>query len=274
MTASDPRWPGPELLIILAQRPHALAEGGGLVVLAGGAQSGGGAAAQVIERFPGPFDDMERIQADVRLRRFRPDHVMDPLRAAGGHVGQQLAALRAEGAEERGHGVLAAALTDPGDRPGEVVRDDHQVFVTAGSPGFLVDPDHGQPVEAVRSRGGVRGDAGRDVRQRLPRDPQFGRHSGPGGVRGLPRRELLKRAGKPVIMTGPRHGGGDLAVLRAPDPGQGRFQERPLAVHIQGPPPFHVVLGGFAALPALRAQEPVSRAYEAFAATVISRDRL
>jgi hypothetical protein len=57
-------------------------------------------------------------------------------------------------------------------------------------------------------------------------------------------------------MACPLHRSGDLAVLAADDPRQPRLQERPLAVHVQGPPPHHVVLVRLAALPALRAPVP------------------
>ena len=65
----DQRWLArAQLLVVLAQRPHALAEGGGLIVLPGGAQLGGKPAAQAIVGFTGPFDDVKGIESDLRLR--------------------------------------------------------------------------------------------------------------------------------------------------------------------------------------------------------------
>ena len=199
---------------------------------------------------------MERVEAQLGLRCLLPDHVVDPVRAVGGHVGQQLAPVRPQGLEERAHGGLAAALADPRDPAAVVVGDDDQVLVLALAPGLLVDPDPAQPRQPVQPGRGVRGDPRGDARQRLPGDPQLRSGPRPRHVRRLPRRELLKRPAEPVIMARPRHRRGDLAVLAADDPRQLRFQVRPLAVHVQGPPPHHVVLGGPAALPAPRAPVP------------------
>src|SRR5487761_1403937 len=197
-------------------------------------------------------------QAQLRLRRLRTDHGMDPLCPVRGHVRQQPGALLAEGTEERLHGGLAAALADPGDPPGIVIGHDDQVLALPLAPGLLINADPAQPVEAVQPRGRVRADPGDGVRQRLPRDPQLRRGPRPGHVRRLPRREPLKRPAEPVIMPRPRHRRGDLPVPAAEDPRQPRLQERPLAVHVQGPPPHHVVLHRPAALPALRAPSRLS----------------
>jgi len=152
--------------------------------------------------------------------------------------------------------VTAELAADPHDPLRVVVGDDDQELTAAPAPGLLIDADPAQPAEAVLPGYGVRGDPGGDVRQRVPGDPQLRRRPRPGHVRGLPRRELLKRPGEPVITPRPRHHRGDLPVLAADDPRQPRLQERPLAVHIQRPPPHHVVLHGLAAFPALRAPPP------------------
>src|SRR6266851_1879955 len=245
-----------QLLRCLPQRPHAGAEGGGLIVTPGGAQLAREAAAQLIEPFPGPLHDMERVEAKLCLRCLLPDHVVDPVRPVRGHVRQQLAPLRPQGVEERAHGGLAAALADPRDLAAVMIGDDDQVLVLALAPGLLVDPDPAQPVQPVQPGRGVRRDPRGDARQRLPGDPQLRCRAGPRHVRRLPRRELLERPAEPVIMPRPRHRRGDLAVLAADDPRQLRLQERPLAVHVQGPPPHHIVLDGPAALPAFRTAVP------------------
>ena len=159
--ARVPRWPGAQLRGVLAQRPHTRAEGGGLVAAPGGAQLAGHAAAQLVQLLPGPLDDVERVQADLRLRRLLADHRVDPVRPVGGHVRQQPGPLLAEGIEERRHGGLAASLADPRDPPGVVVGDDDQVLAAALAPGLLVDPDPAQPVQPVQPGRGVRGAPGR-----------------------------------------------------------------------------------------------------------------
>ena len=121
MRARVVRWPGGQALRFLPQGPHAGAEGGGLVVAPGGAQLAGEAAAQLVESLPGPFHDVERVQADLGLRGAGADHVVDPLRPVRGHVREQRGPLFAERVEERAHGLLAAAFGDPRDLP--AVRD-------------------------------------------------------------------------------------------------------------------------------------------------------
>src|ERR1039457_5831213 len=148
---------------------------------------------------------------------------------------------------------LAAALAHPGDRAGVVVGDDDQVLVFALAPGFLVDPDPRQPVQPVPPCGRVRTEAPHDAAHRTPGDAQLPAHFRPRPVRGQPRRMLLERHAEPVIMTGPRHRGGDLPVLHAHDPGQARFQETPLPVHVQGPPPAGIPLHRVKFPPAVRA---------------------
>ena len=199
---------------------------------------------------------IKRVQADLRLRCLLADHGVDPVRPVRGHVRQQPGALIAEAPGERPDGGLAASLADPRHPPGVVIGDDDQVLALPLAPGLLADADPAQPVQPVQPGRGVRRDPGGDARQRLPGDPQLRRSPRPRHMRRLPRRELLERPAEPVIVPRPRHRGGDLPVLAAHDPRQPRFQERPLAVHVQGPPPHHVRLHGPAALPALRAPAP------------------
>jgi hypothetical protein len=60
-----------------------------MVALACRAQFTGQPAAHAVQGFPGPFDYVECVQADQRLRRLLADHAVDPVRAVGGHVCQQ-----------------------------------------------------------------------------------------------------------------------------------------------------------------------------------------
>ena len=122
---------GRQLVLVLAQCPHAAAEGGGLVAAPGGAQLPGDPAAQLVQPLICPLDDVERVQADLRLRCLLAHDRVDPVRPVGGHVGQQPRPLLTEGAEERLHGGLAASLADPGDPPGVVIGDDDQVLAAA-----------------------------------------------------------------------------------------------------------------------------------------------
>ncbi len=52
---------GAEPAVVLAQRPHPVAEGGGLVLAPGGTQLGSQPAAQLIEPVPGPLDHVEGV---------------------------------------------------------------------------------------------------------------------------------------------------------------------------------------------------------------------
>src|ERR1700678_4436864 len=174
-------------------------------------------------------------------------------------MGQQLAALRPEGVEELTHGLLAAALGDPRDRAPVVVGDHHQVLILALAPGLLIDPDPPQPRQPVPPRRRVRRDPGHDAFHRVPRDPQFLRGLRPRHLRGEPCRVQLKHRSKPVGVRGPRHRRGDLPVLGTDDPRHLRLDERPLAVHIQRPPPPDIGLHAFAAGAALRAPATASR---------------
>jgi hypothetical protein len=91
---------------VLAQCPHRGTKRGGLVTLAGRAQFTGQAAARALQGLPGPLDDVERVQADQRLRRLLADHAVDPVRAVDGHVRQQPRPLLAEVSEELAQGLL------------------------------------------------------------------------------------------------------------------------------------------------------------------------
>src|ERR1700678_2727973 len=174
-------------------------------------------------------------------------------------MGQQLAALRPEGVQDLTHGLLAAALGDPRDRAPVVVGDHHQVLILALAPGLLIDPDPPQPRQPVPPRRRVRRDPGHDAFHRVPRDPQFLRGLRPRHLRGEPCRVQLEHRSKPVGVRGPRHRRGDLPVLGTDDPRHLRLDERPLAVHIQRPPPPDIGLHAFAAGAALRAPATASR---------------
>ena len=81
---------------------------------------------------------------------------MDPLRAIRGHVGQQLRPFPAEGVEERLHGGLAAALTDPRDLAVSWSVTIIRYLPLPFAPGLLVDADPAQPAEPVSPGCGVR----------------------------------------------------------------------------------------------------------------------
>src|SRR5659263_291645 len=57
-----------------------------------------------------PHHDMERVQANRRLRCLFPDDRVDPLRAIGRDMRQQSRSGRPEGVEEQCQGVLVAAF--------------------------------------------------------------------------------------------------------------------------------------------------------------------
>lgn len=161
---------------------------------------------------------MEGVQADQGLRGLLPDDVVDPLGPVGGDVREQFRSFRSELGEERFHAVLAAALGDPGDPPGFMVGDDGEVLLRSFAPGFLVDPDHPQALQAVQPGRGLPRDANHDVPQCLPGDPKLSGGFRPRHLPGQPRGVILERAGETVIVTCPRNSRSDLPVHRALDP--------------------------------------------------------
>ncbi len=128
----------------------------GLAVGAAGAVAATGGAAGAVPGLPTdhvegvgrPADHVERVGAAHRVRASLGDHVADPLRAVGADLGDQRAALRAEGVEERVQGGLVPAWRGPHQPAGVVVDHDRQIPVPA-LVGDLVDPDPAQPGEPV-----------------------------------------------------------------------------------------------------------------------------
>jgi hypothetical protein len=155
-------------------------------------------------------------------------------------VGQHFRSFRPEPVEEGRHGVLAAAFGDPGDLSRFVVGDDGEELARPLAPGFLVDPDHRQAVEAVRQGGGVRGHPRHDAGERLPGDPELSRCFRPRHLRSEPCGVLFERDTEIVVVACPRDRRRDLPVLQALDPRQPRLQEALLAVYVQGPPAAHI----------------------------------
>src|ERR1700677_745494 len=147
----------------------------------------------------------------------------------------------------------------PVPRAAAVTGEGLEVLALALAPGLLIDPDPPQPRQPVPPRRRVRRGPGHDVLQRIPPHPQFPRRLRPRHLRGKPGRMLREHRGEPAGVRGPRHSRGDLPMIRALYPRHLGFDERPLAVHIQRPPPAHVALRRLAARAALRAPAPVLR---------------
>ena len=112
-----------ELQQVLQQRPPTALERLGLLWSAGATQIALDASAQLVERLRGPLNNVERIEADLRLRGAFPNDIVDPLGSVGRHVGQQLAPLRAEGVEERPQRVAVGPHAGPHLPAGVMITD-------------------------------------------------------------------------------------------------------------------------------------------------------
>ena len=133
---------------VFQQRPPAVLQRGGLVVVPAGAQPVDHGAADLVEGLGGPGHDVERVQAQHRGGGARGDHVVDPLRAVGGDVGELPGPFGAQVVEEpvqrRGVAVLARPY-----QPARVVIDHDQQVALALAVADLVDPDPAQPGQPV-----------------------------------------------------------------------------------------------------------------------------
>ncbi len=179
---------------------------------------------------------MERVGAQDCLRGAGSGRPGDPVRAVGGHVGQQPAALFAEGVEEGVHGPGLAAGRGPDQHPGVVVHHDDQVLV-ATLVGDLVDPDAPQPSEPVAGRLRLGSHPGDDGACRAPGNPHQGCDRGLRARRGQPGDLVIEEPGVRRAVPGPRHRHSDHPMLRARHPRRVRLQIGAHGAQVQGPPP-------------------------------------
>jgi len=112
---------------VFQQRPPAALERGGLGVVPIGAQPRDHPAAHLVEGFGGPRDDVEGVQAQHRGGSAGRDHVVDPLGAVGGDVGELPGSFAAEVVEEPVQRRGIAVLARPHQPAGVVIHDDQQI---------------------------------------------------------------------------------------------------------------------------------------------------
>ena len=193
--------------------------------------------------FPRPTSRRGTHPGTAGLRGLLADHGVDPLRAVGGHV---RSAASPAPARESPKNASTVAWQRPS--PIHATRPaSWSVTMTRYLPCPLPQDFSSIPIRrSPASRSSPAAASALTRATMFASASQVIRSSAaalrPRHVRRLPRRELLKRPAEPVVMPCPRHRRGDLPVLAADDPRQRRLQERPLPVHVQGPPPHHVVL--------------------------------
>ena len=121
----------------------------------------------------GPFHDMERVDAAVRVRAVLLHRVGDPTCAVPGDDEDRLALLRGQLVEEEVQHLLAVPLVRPDDGVGVVVDDDRDVAV-ALAVARLVDADPHESVEPLlHVRLQLVPDEVDEPSDRVPVDPQM-----------------------------------------------------------------------------------------------------
>ena len=193
-------------------------------------------AAHRVEGVGGPFDDVERVGAEDRIRAFPPDGIGDPARAVRGHVGDEGAPVLAQRIEECGERRGVAARRSPDQPPRSVVHHDGEVLV-APLVADLVDPDPGQVREPVEQALGVVPDPFDDRPDRPPRHPHQLSDRGLGRLRRQPRHLLVERASMASVVASPRNGCHDHAMIPALHPRRIGLHEHLDRTKVQRPPP-------------------------------------
>src|SRR5664280_869141 len=195
-----------------------------------------GAAADLVQGLCSPHHDMERIEANRRLRCLLPHDRVDPLRAIGRDMRQQSRSGRPEGVEEQCQGVLVAALVGPHEATGVMV--DHTREESVSLPvGNFVDPDAGKPIELFGFPGEVLHDPGDDRRDGPPGQSQEHRHRRQCHVLRQPRAGVLQQVRAFRAGPGPRHVRHQHTVLRAAHPRRRGLQEGACRAGVHRPPP-------------------------------------
>ena len=127
------------------------------------------------------------------------------------------AALGPEPIEERAQRGPVAARRGP-QQPARIVIDHDGDVAVAAFVGDLVDPDPGQPVQAVTDGFDVGPDPSDDRTDGAPGDAHQLGDGGLGTLRDQPRHRLVKAQSVPCAVSRPRHVRDHDAVLTAGDP--------------------------------------------------------
>jgi len=189
-----------------------------------------------VEGGAGERDDVERVEAERRLRAALLDDAGDPLAEVAGDELEPRAPLRTERVEEALDGLLVAAVGGP-DEPARVVVDDNSDVALALAVGELVDPDPPQPGERVAAPARLLCDHPLDdPADGQPGDPDQLTDRALRAVRRQPSDLLLELARKPGAMPRPAHTCDNNPVLPALDPRRRRLDERPCRAQVERPP--------------------------------------
>lgn len=171
-------------------------------------------AANLVQRSVRPLNDVERVEAQRRLRTTLLDHRADPVPRIGAHQPDEPTSLWAQGVEERVHRALATPLRGPDQATRVVVDHDRQVLV-ATLVADLVDADAAQAIEPIISRPALGDDPFDDAADRAPGDPHHRAERRLVHTRREPGDGLLEVPGESRAMSGPRNTSDDDTVLRA-----------------------------------------------------------
>ncbi len=189
-----------------------------------------------IECLGGPGHHMKRIGAADRGRATLGDHIGDPVRRVGGHMGDLGGPLGAQGIEKPAQGGGVTPWGGP-HQSAAVVVDHHREVLVVALIRDLIDADPAQAAESIDPFLGVVPHPGHDRSHRAPGDPHQLTHRGFRTRHRQPRHRVIERVGVPGTVTRPRHRHHRRSMGGAVHPRRIGLQHHLHRAPVQAPPP-------------------------------------